>query len=385
MAINVPMPELPGESLIKGLKTGSDMMHNMMLNKYYGQLHPSGDVANAMYVEQLRNQYGEDDPRYLEAKRAHDLALQGRESLIGYRDNLNQTAGIRFTSPLGKEIAESEGRGAQDILDQRGGSGSGASSGYAYNPNGTNVVASPQEVANAGKQVGDNNPRTPEEREAYMRKISKDTGDEDARKRMRFAENLDITRKAINVDNLTRYSGPQGTLKLMGEHIKSFRGNPSKEYLDYNDAVNSASLMSKQMRQFYGESIQGPAMQKLEALANPTTWYKNPKVAQRQFDSLNKILDKETGTYKKYGTSPIQLNGLEYKNGEFTLGKSQRSATPSSQGNPGGSYDLSASIPQLMKINPSYTEENIRSTAKQTGKSIDQVVNELFRRSSGGK
>lgn len=383
MAINVPMPDLPGDSLLKGLNTGSELMHKMMLNKYNSQLHPSGDVANAMYVQQLRNQYGEQDPRYIAAKRAHDLALQGRESLIGYRDVLNQTAGIRATSPLGKMIAEGKGQGAMDILrGNRGGHGGSSAPPNARYKVGNQFYSEEGDPVSGGNATGDNNARTPEERTAYERKIAKETGDEDARKRMRFAENLDITRQSINPENLTRYSGPQGTLKLMGEHVKSFRGNPSQEYLDYNTAVNSASLMSKQMRQFYGESIQPTATEKLDALANPSTWYKNPKVAQAQWDSLNKILDQETETYRKYGTSPIELNGLNYdsKKGKFVVGTRKASERPTSNSNEGGSFDMNVVIPQLLKINPNYTEKNIRDTARIRKTTVDNVINQLFQR-----
>lgn len=339
MALDIPMPEQPGDAFSKGLSTGSDLIHKMMLNKYYGQLHPSGDVGNAMYVEQLRQQFGEDDPRYVQAKTALDLALQGHQSLMDYRNNLMQTSGIRATSPLGKEIAEGKGQGAIDIVkNNKGGhQGTGNDTGYEYDDKGNNVVGTPNASSGTAPAVTttDNNPRTPEEREAYERKISKDTGDADARKRMRFAENLDITRNAINGDDLTRYGGPKGALKLIGEQINSFRGQPSQEYLDYSEAVSKASLLSKQIRQFYGDSIQKPAMDKLDEMTNPSHWYRDPKVALARWNQLNKVLDTETGTYKKYGNSPIKLNGLDYKNGEFVLGKNTKPATktPASKSN----------------------------------------------------
>lgn len=376
MALNIPMPDSSGDALLKGLNTGSDLIHKMMLNKYYGQLHPSGDVANAMYVEQLRNQYGEDDPRYIQAKRAHDLGMQGRESLINYRDVLNQTAGVRATSALGKELLEGQGRGAQDILNRRYG---GVNAGMSYNPDGTNVVASPQEIADAG---GDNNPRTPEEREAYERGINKKTSDAQARNTLLRAENLDKTRNSINVDDLTRYSGLKGTVNYLYENAQAARGNPSDEFLAHKQAVNAASLMADQMRQFYGDSIQPSAMDRLRHLANPATWYKDPKVAKAQWQQLNNILDAETETYRNKATSPIRLNKIEFKDGQFKLGKSKE---PAANSNEGGSYDMTKIGPQLLKINPIYTEENIRATARKRNTTIDHVVNELFQRSVRGQ
>lgn len=88
MALDIPMPESPGSSLLQGLNTGSDLIHKMMLNKYNSTIHPSGDVANAMYVESLRNKFGENDPRYIATKNAMDVVQQGRQSLMDYRNNL---------------------------------------------------------------------------------------------------------------------------------------------------------------------------------------------------------------------------------------------------------------------------------------------------------
>lgn len=401
MALDIPMPDSPGDSLIKGLNSGSDLIHKMMLNKYYGQLHPSGDVANAMYVEQLRQQYGDSDPRYIQAKRAHDLALQSRESLMGYRDVLNQTAGVRATSPLGKEILEGKGQGAQDILNRRrasqgsGTQGTGADSGYSYDASGNNIVGSDADIANAsggsGAPVTDNNPRTVEERAAYERAINKKTSDPQARNTLIRAENLDKTRNSINPDDLTRYSGIKGTGNWLYDTAQAARGNPSDEYLRHQQAVNSASLMADQMRQFYGDSIQPSAMDRLRHLANPATWYKDPKVAKAQWEQLNKILDTETETYRNHATSPITLNKIDFKDGQFTVGKNTKPASqPANQGSASqndenSSYDMNAVVPQLMKINPKYTEAAIRSTAKVRGITTDQVINELFQRSVRGQ
>jgi hypothetical protein len=331
MALDIPMPEQPGDAFSKGLSTGSDLIHKMMLNKYYGQLHPSGDVANAMYVEQLRQQFGEDDPRYVQAKAAHDLALQGHQSLLDYRNNLMQTSGIRATSPLGKEIAEGKGQGAIDILHNQKGvhQGTGNDTGYEYDTNGNNVVGTPNASNGTATPVTttDNNPRTPEERAAYERKINKQTSDAQARNLLLRAENLDKTRNSIDPDDLTRYSGLKGTGNWLKDSAQSVAGNPSDQYIAHQKAVNSASLMVDQMRQFYGDSIQPTAMARLQKLANPATWYKDPKVAKAQWEQLNKILNTETETYRNHASSPITLNKIDFKDGQFTVGKNTKPAT----------------------------------------------------------
>lgn len=388
MALDIPMPESPGDSLLKGLSTGSDLIHKMMLNKYYGQLHPSGNVANAMYVEQLRQLYGDNDPRYIQAKAAHDLALKQGESLIDYRDILNQTAGIRATSPLGKIIAEGKGRGAQDILNRRNQGaahpGVGDNSGYEYDQNGNNVVGSAADVAAAGGNAPDNNPRTPDEREAYMREINKKTSDAQTRNKLNFATNLDKTRNSINQEDLTRYSGLKGTGTWLKDAKDALLGKPSDQWIAHNNAVTSASLMRDQMRQFYGDSIQPKALKRLDELTNPSTWYKDPKVAQAQWQQLNKVLDVETETYRNKGTSPIQLGGLDYKNGQFVSGKgsqgkaSNNAPSPTNSGNEGGTFDLQKVAPQLLQISPNYTIGKLKEIAKKNNTTLDNVINQIF-------
>ncbi len=126
-------------------------------------------------------------------------------------------------------------------------------------------------------------------------------------------------------------------------------------------------------------------MDRLRHLSNPSAWYKDPKVAKAQFEQLNKILDTETETYRKNGTSPINLQKLEFKDGKFVLGKEPSKQTPEKV-TPGkneeeGSFDLKAVIPQLLKINSNYTEDNIKATAKKHNTTVDNIVNQLFQRS----
>src|SRR6202012_5134411 len=188
-------------------------------------------------------------PRYIEAKRAHNLALAGRQSLMDYRGILNKTAGLRATSPLGKLIAEGKGQGGIDIVGN-GKLGTGDNYGMSYDENGNNIVATPEEIENVG------NNRTADERTAYERAINKGSRDAQARNTLLRAENLDKTRNSINVEDLTRYSGLKGTGKYLYESAQAAAGKPSQDFLAHNQAVNAAALMADQMRQFYGDSIQ---------------------------------------------------------------------------------------------------------------------------------
>ncbi len=379
MAINVPMPELPGTGFLKGLDTGSNLFHKIMLSKYYNQLHPSGDVANAMYVEQLANQYGEDDPRTIAARQAHQMALRGKQSLMDYRDVLNSTAGIRATSPEGKILAEARGQGGTDIVNNRRNGGAlppfvkpkGGSSAPSYRTViGTDQAGKPvyqDEVP--GYQEGmdlnqpyDENEATDadnipvedtEKDEYYNRVLGKKTTDADARKKLLFAKNIDKTLSTIDVNDLTMYSGLKGT----GEYLKdmaqqAMTGEVSDRLIRHQEALESASVLADQIRAFYGDSVQPSAMQRLRTITNPSTWYKHPKIATAEFNQLKKILDMETKTYKEGATSPAKAHslGFDKRKGKFFLGntpaaKEERmnaapDTTPEGDLHPGEYYDV---------------------------------------------
>ena len=60
----------------------------------------------------------------------------------------------------------------------------------------------------------------------------------------------------------------------------------------------AAELLAKQVRQFYGDSIQPSMQARIEEMINPASWANNPKIAKQNFDTVTSILKKETGTYR---------------------------------------------------------------------------------------
>jgi hypothetical protein len=319
----LPMPGAPGDSFMQGINTGSGMFQRLMqpilhredASRQWAQhqgnlalqqraqsmreqmmpyqqalmeaqtqraiqgpsLHPSGDVANALYVEQLRSTYGENDPRYLQAKAAHDTTLSGRQSLVDYRGALSQTAPWRAMSTLGKLIAEGRGEGALDV--------------------------------SMGREPVVDDQRA----QAYEQAIAKQVTDTDARKRLLFATNIDKTLENIPKDDLFTYSGIKNIAEFAEDFARAAVGEPTERFLRYQNAVEAAVLLADQMRQFYGDSIQPQNMERLRALANPETWWKDPKVAKSQFETLTRILQQETETYKQMGRSPISLRSASQK------------------------------------------------------------------------
>lgn len=399
MAFNIPMPSMGFAAVKEGSDAANSMFKDLLEKQKLAQqqrnfLRPSGDVANALYVEQMARQFGPNDPRTLAAKQAYDMVQAGHQSLMDYRGTLNKSAGIRATSPLGKLLAEGQGHGAMDILggnqvpsSQQNIRQPNAPVGSSATPPNAQYKVGEQYYNNEGEPVYDNNPRTPQERQAYEQAIGKGTTDAAIRNKIPYAKNVKITMDSINPEDLVQYSGPQGTLKFAVDSLKSAAGNPPPEFMEYQKAITGSKTLAKQLRQFWGDSIQPSATDEIKKLTNPSHWNKNPQVALQQFNQLKQITDQELQTFQTGGTSPVKLS---YKDGNFLVSGTQKNAisdqvadTQTAQAVPSNSDKQSndfllAMAPALTKINPSYTPDNIKHTAKEMKMSVEDVVKQLM-------
>ncbi len=368
MALNIPNVGTNLDALMKGIDTGSNMFARIMNAKYNNSLHPSGDVANAMYVEQLRQQYGENDPRYLQAKAAHDMTMSGHQSLMDYRHQLSNLAPYRAATPEEKLIAAQKGRG---VLQTFAGGAVGQADGDAS-----------QEPISAGMVEGnDGHVISEDEARVYNQALGKKTTDAAIRNKIPYARNVKITMDNINPQDLVRYSGPEDRAKLTYESIKAALGRPSPEFMAYQKALTGAKILSKQLRQFWGDSIQPAATDKIDQLTNPSEWKKNPEVALQQFNQLKQITEQELQTFLNAGTAPLKLD-YDSQTGSFYTGNKKpdeseqgfRSAQTEAEDNKLLAYYAE----QLKNIDPEYTPDNIKHTAKEEGKSVGQVITELM-------
>lgn len=358
MAINVPMPDLPGVALMKGIQTGGNLFQQIMNARYNSSLHPSGDVANAMYVEQLRNQYGEDDPRYLRAKQAHDMAIAGHQSLMDYRTQLSNLAPYRAATPEEKLIAAQKGQG---VLQNYGGQTSGerVKPGMIYGEDG-HVISE-------------------DEARVYNQALGKKTTDAAIRNKIPYAENVKITMDNIVPEDLVQYSGPQGHAKYAIDMIKAGTGSPPPEFMAYQKALTGAKTLSKQLRQFWGDSIQPAAMDKIEQLTNPSHWNKNPQVALQQFNQLKQITEQELQTFKDAGTSPLKLN-YDKSSGNFIAEQKKKTGSSEQENMIIDDELIDNYLPDLMNINPQYTKENLKHTAKLRKIPMADLIDQLIAR-----
>ncbi len=404
MALNIPMPETSGRALLRGLQTGGDLYSKYMQpilerekmaqlaqqQSMENKLRPSGDVANAAYISQLEAKLGPNHPDVISAKQAHALGMQNRNSLIDWRTMATNLGPYKASTPFARTVAEGQGNGPLDKF----GLGSTKKNENSNLPEGTTKV---------GEQYYDKegNPIYPEKtpiQQAYEKKIAKDTTDAFVRNKLPYAEMVETTFDNLNPEDLTTFSGPKGTVEWGIESVKAGLGTPSERFIKWNDAVNTASALSKQLRQFWGDSIQPTAVERIDALTNPSAWYKDPKVAMSQLNQLKKITDQELSVFRKYGTSPIQLGGkIDYKDGKFSVSegkyKNQADLLNSNENKNKESYEnkslsgmgkeeesqfLNAISSQLIQVMPEATPENIKKTAKEENKTIEQITDELL-------
>jgi len=133
----------------------------------------------------------------------------------------------------------------------------------------------------------------------YALQIQKTVTDPAVRQKTLFAQNIDKTLAQINPEHLAKFSDVFGGAKYLGEKGLSAAGMAPQEYKDYELSAKAAKMLSKQVRQFYGDSIQPEMEAQLEELANPARWSTDPELMKDQFNQFKKILQSETGTYQQ--------------------------------------------------------------------------------------
>jgi len=176
----------------------------------------------------------------------------------------------------------------------------------------------------------------------YDLQIQKTTTDSDTRKRSLLASNLEKSMDALNSDDIVRYSGPAGTVKLAKEQALDAAGHPSKEYLKYKEAQIAAEYETSELRQFFGDSITPEVRRHISMLTNPSALAKSPEAAKRQLEKSRSIVRKQLETFR---------GGL--KSTKEHTGKAAESE------------------PQ------EFSEEDILETARQYGVSPEQVKADL--------
>jgi hypothetical protein len=224
-----------------------------------------GAGGEALGLQMIKDKFGEDSPVYQNALNDYKSKGMQANQLMNYRQALTESLPKRTATSLAKTAMEE-----RDI--QRG-----------FLP-GTNEQVSPERQ----KQLAGR----------FELKNLKDTTDPKLRERVLYAKNMEKTIGTLNPDALTYYSGPQGRAQLGVDIANSAaRKKDVPAYKAYKEALTSAKVLAKQVRQFYGDSITPQVQEQLTQLADPTTWYEQPDVAKARYEQFINILRTEADTF----------------------------------------------------------------------------------------
>jgi hypothetical protein len=287
-----PMPENSIDAFMSGMAQSQAIFNALMQNRvrqqeanrleaksklpFGGEVYP-GVAGQVTGLEALKQAYGEESPQYQSAKKAFDLSQQATTSRINYQDTLAESMPLRYTTPQGRGIIE-QSNVAQGFSP-------------AGTPEGQPVVAgAPPYKSPYG---------TAEKTAAqYNLKRTKENIPTQVLQRNLFATNIDKTLGNLNIDDLVSYAGLKGTGEYLLDLAKAQKGETPERLLKYNVAKTAVDTLTKQVRQFYGDSITPSVQAGLKQLTNPATWKNNPELAKAQFEKFSDILRKETQTYR---------------------------------------------------------------------------------------
>lgn len=120
----------------------------------------------------------------------------------------------------------------------------------------------------------------------YDSQMLKNTTDANTRKRLGFANQMDITLNSIDGNALTQYSGPQGKLEFIADRTAALNGHPSERYQKYMNNSQLAQEFVKQYRQFAGDSVQPSNLARINKMVDPSSWVNDPATAAQMFNTL---------------------------------------------------------------------------------------------------
>ncbi len=274
-------------------------------NLPFGGANVPGAAGHIIGLEMVKNLYGENSPQYQQAQAGYNLEQNSTGSRINYQNRLANSLPMRYLTPDGKLIVE------QSNLEQ------------GFSPAGTPVgqpviPGQPSYIQPGGK--GPKNPLAIRYDQARQKKSVPAS----VLQKNLYASNVEKTIKTVDPEALSQYSGATGTARKIANQLGKPFGLESSNYDDYEVSVRQAKLLSKQVRQFLGDSIQPEIKEDLEKLADPSAWNSNPKLVRKLFQKYKDILGQELQTYRdaEGGTDIYQ-------------GDSQQASTGNSNGDEG--------------------------------------------------
>lgn len=186
--------------------------------------------------------------------------------------------------------------------------------------------------------------------------LIKETTDADARKRLRFAANVDATIGRVNqfAKDAFSYSHPGGLVELAADKTLAASGKTSEKYQNYVNFNKSMDLMKEQLVQFYSLSRMPEKAAEIKKLFNTIDFSTNPQQAYNSLMNLEKTYDVERQTFVNAMTNPE----IYTKSSESTAVSLQKTINAS---------------PSMKDI----AQKDLDNTAKKYGITVDQVKKRL--------
>ncbi len=226
----------------------------------------------------------------------------GQEEMLA--EILRKYGGAEKESEIEARLAQAfHHRQSGENAGQRGVSGRASNPYYGIPEIGKLMIQ--QKEIDSGFLPGSNrtDPLTPEQQKKYSNQnqlaIQKLVSDSQTRSRTLFASNIEKAFNSTKPDDLVKFSGPSGQLKLKSEQAKDLVGQSSEEYKKYKEALVASELEAKEIRQFFGSSITPEIDKQLRKLTNPTSWSTSPEVAKREIQQTRNIIRKQLKTYQE--------------------------------------------------------------------------------------
>jgi hypothetical protein len=271
------------------------MLKHLYATMPFGGKSLPGAAGDILGLDTLKQHYGENSPEYKAAINQFNLGNESTNSRIKYQNKLTDTLPLRALTQEGKGFVE------QSNVNQ------GAS------PAGTPIG---QSLYDGAPPYNPNLPNNAQGQQYGLKRIKENVPAKTAERNL-FATNIEKTLGNINPDDLTQFAGVSGFFKRKLQEGLASVGKESKGYDNYLKSVTAANLLAKQVRQFYGDSIQPEIEKKLANLSNPQTWSNNPKLAKELFNQFTNILGQETGTYRSAIQDPsVYLGQGAQSNGQ---------------------------------------------------------------------
>lgn len=267
MELGQYLPKTQAETSLKSAQANNLNLLNKL--PFAGRQLP-GEAGKSLAVDMIKQQYGEQSPQYMMAKNAYDLEQQKAKQTMEYQRSLMGSQNKRSATPMGKMFME------MDEVEN------------GFMPGTVNETGQGAPISEEQQKKLINQ---------YREKMIKDITDPKLRERALFAKNMEKTINTLNPEFLTYYSGPKGQTKLAKDMTLSAAGKDVPKYKEYKKALTSAQTLTKQVRQFYGDSITPSVQEGLKNLANPTSWFENPQVAMARYNQFVNILDTEADTF----------------------------------------------------------------------------------------